>query len=235
MWKPSQISSHRAGRARVQAVHGDEEMGGVARPPHQGFADGVVTRVGVGDGNRADRLDFPNEIHGAGLLRRDIHQLYAAARRAVQLPEFLDIRRADEGAVLGPLFRRRDVGSLHVDAVGVSAGQIVPAEPHIGEYLLQLLIGQGHGGGAEGGDAPLRQAGGDSLQRLGGRIAGVRARAAVDMDIDKAGQQGHAAEIQRLAPLSAFPRGLQRADQRPLHRHVRPDGQKFAVVYDGVF
>lgn len=114
--------SHGARRPVRQAVHSVEQMGGVTGTLGKGHAYRIIIRVGVGDGYRANGLNFPYKIHSAGFLRSDIHQPDAAVRRAVQPPKFLNIRRTDKGAVLRSLLFCSDIGSLHIDALYIGAG-----------------------------------------------------------------------------------------------------------------
>ena len=215
-----------------QAAHGVVQMGGVPHAPLDGLDRLIVARRRVGGGHRAVGLDFLDERLCPVAFGRDVHNTDAAAAAVVQPAEFLFIGVADIGAVLGPLLGHGDIRALHVDAVNVSAGHLVLLLLHVGENLLQRFKGQGHGRGAKRGDAPLDQTPGHGLQGLGGAVAGVEARAAVNVHINQAGNDGVPRQIQALSP------GVHLADTRDFfsfNSQIRPDRLKILIVYHSIF
>ena len=70
-----------------------------------------------------------------------------------------------------------------------------------------LLLRHGHGGGAEGGDAGLALRLGHDVHRFHGGVAGVRAGAAVGVDIYQAGNQVLAADVNHVRTLTGTDMG----------------------------
>ena len=151
------------------------------------LAGRVVIRLGVGERDADLAGQLLDGLHRTGQLGRKVAQLEQTVRLRLHAAEHRGVRCVQIGAVLRALFLFRDERPLHIDAD--ERGLVRLCAPCGGGLrdLRQLFLGIGHGRRTDGGDAVLRLIGGKSRDRFGRAVAEIASHAAVEVQIDQAG------------------------------------------------
>ena len=204
------------GVAVVDAGHGVVQVGQVGDAGVNGGLGVVVVGIGVGDGHGAKLLGLFHEFGSTGQLRGDVHNPHQPITALVQCLEALEVRLLQVvGILCAPLFVG-EVGAFHLNAhdPGAAFGGFLLQFLAGGEGLCQHLIGQGHGGRGEGGNAAAGVEPGHGLQTLVIAVGKVGAGVAVAVDFDEAGDDGGTLQVDGIGRNLA---GQNRAEQAVLH------------------
>ena len=190
----------RAGRTVGDAGHGIVQVGHVGGTGFKGLDGGVVVGAGVGDGDAHLVMALLDKVQIARLFGGNVHQLDQTARTLLQTAEHGGVCALHILRVLCAHLFGADEGAFHVDAhkVGTLAVFMGGSGVH---YLVQDLLGVGHGGGADGQHAlaglKIRQ----RLDGLLGAVAEILAHCPVEVDIHKARQGVQPLGVQHLFAL----------------------------------
>ncbi|MPM81958.1 hypothetical protein SDC9_129016 [bioreactor metagenome] len=209
--------AHRAGLPVPQARHGVKQMChmGDARPERRPRS--LISYLRVRQGHAAQRLGPGDKIAGAVVLRRDVHQPDQAPGQVVQPPKLVKVRRAHVFRLLRALFPGGDIRPLQVDAAnGRALRPLFGAGADGSQRVFYALLRKGHGCGTEGGHALPHQVRRHADQGLRRGVAGIVARAAVNVKVDKARHNEAARKIHRLA--------VRRKLLSDVRNHAVPDG-----------
>ena len=172
--------------------HGVIEVYGVAGAGLYGTHGGIVIRIGMGKGDH-DLILKPADVAFKirAFLRgkpKDLNKpsggFNEAARRFYLCFQY-------KGFVLGSFFCGADEGSFHIKAHQLCDS--VVTRVFIGEafsprqYLTEGICGEGHGGGADRGNAPAKLKGGDLFKGFLCGITHIIAQSSVKMQVYKPG------------------------------------------------
>ena len=190
----------RAGRTVGDAGHGIVQVGHVGGTGFKGLDGGVVVGAGVGDGDAHLVMALLDKVQIARLFGCNVHQLDQTARTLLQTAEHGGVCALHILRVLCAHLFGADEGAFHVDAHKVGALAVFMGGSGV-HYLVQDLLGVGHGGGADGQHAlaglKIRQ----RLDGLLGAIAEILAHCPVEVDIHKARQGVQPLGVQHLFAL----------------------------------
>ena len=180
-------SDNGAGLAVMEGRHRVEEVRHVARACLKSGLGRVVVGAHVGEGDAHLVVHLANEVEVARLLGGHIHKLDTATGRLLQFGELLDARRAHILGVLGTHFVGRDVGAFHVHTDKLGFASLGLEDTDVAHDGHQTVVRQGHRSGADSGDAALCLVGSHAVQTLGACIGQVIAHAAMEVQVDEAG------------------------------------------------
>ena len=194
----------------------------------------VVVGIGVGDGHGAKLLGLFHEFGSTGQLRGDVHNPHQPITALVQCLEALEVRLLQVVGVLRAALFVGEVWAFHLNAhdPGAAFGGFLLQALAGGEGLCQHLIGQGHGGRGEGGNAAAGVEPGHGLQTLVIAVGKVGAGVAVAVDFDEAGDDGGTLQVDGIGRDSLR---QNRAEQAVLH--LKGAGMKLKIGTEnaGVF
>ena len=207
--------------AVVNAGHGVEQVGqmGGSRIKHGGSL--VVSGGGVGHGHPAFFRRTAGKLHRPRQLRGHVHNAQQSLRRVIQPQKSVPVRQTQICRILGASFLPGEKRSLHLNAhQSGPVRKALPAQPRRSvKGLIQCVIGQGHGGRSEGGDAPPGQIPGHTHQARIVPVGEVRTGAAVNVDIHQ--PRDHQRPVQILRRARDI---LQHMGKLPVfHREASPD------------
>ena len=186
-----------AGLAVVDAGHGIIQVRQVRDTCFYG-ADGIVIgRVRVRDGDGALLACLAHKFRCTGQLRCDVHDADDAVAGGKELAERLKVRLAEIGGVLCALFLLAEERPLHMRAAhdGAARGALVRHAVGRGKGRSQRLIRQGQRRGGNGGDAVPGTVACHADIVVPIAVGVIRAGIAVRVDIEQAGDDIGAVQI----------------------------------------
>ena len=185
------------GSAVVDAGHGVVQVGHVGDTGIHGGTGLVVGAVGVGDGDGAQLAGLFHEFHGTGQLGSDVHNADQTVAIVIELLKAVEIRLLQVVGVLSATLLVGEVGAFHLDAheAGVTLGSFGLQLLCGGKGLVQNIVGQGHGGGSEGGGTALGIVLGHGLQAFVIAVGEVGTGVAVAVNFYQTRDDGGAAQI----------------------------------------
>ena len=203
-----------------------------ARP--KGLHGQVVPGGGVAQGDGTCPGYLRNKGQGALLLGGHGYQAHLSPAGLVEAAEHGHIRLVQVIRRLGAPLGVGQEGALQVDPGAPGAVLRADKVPDGVHGPDELLLGQGHGGRTEGGDSLLGEQGAHGLQGFRSGVPRVGPGAAVDVHIDKAGQDGAARQVvDRFVIRSA--RRADAFDRLSRNDQIGGDGLKASVYNFGIF
>ncbi len=191
--------AHDARRAVRQTAHRVVQVRRVGNTPGEGRLRPLVIAFRVRDGDGADLFRVLNQLPRARALRSHVHETHNPAAVLVERTEELPVWIENVLKVLRAAPVRRDKRPLHVHAEDARAvlGGVIHAAARRAQGGADLVGGNGHRRRAEGGHAVCEQEARHLADGILLAVTGVGSDAAVNVDIDKAGQNQAARAVER--------------------------------------
>ena len=208
--------------AVVQRAHRVVGVGGLADAQTGGAHTLLIGGVGMSpDRNHACSLGGGNQLIGPPHFGRQSDHAHGAGPQ--QFGKLGQIGRADKTRWLCAGVDRADIRPFYMYPQHAHASALLGCgRADRSHSTSNIHMGRGHRRGQKGRYPMLGKECGHRRQRGGGGIHRIMPRAAVDMQIDKAGQQRTAASIQRWLSRVSYPL-INRRNATPADRQIKGD------------
>ena len=185
------------GIAMVDTGHGVVQVGHMGGTGIKSGLGIVIAGIGVGYGYGAEFFCLGHKFCGTGQFGSHVHNADQALAAVVQGLEAFKVGLLQIVGILSATLLVGEVGAFHLDAhePGETLRRFLCQLQGGGKGLFQNIIGKGHGGGGEGGDAAFCVVGGHGLQTLIIAVGEVRTGVAVAMDFHQTGDDGGTLQI----------------------------------------